>query len=453
MTYFNKILIANRGEIARRIIRTCKKLGIQTVAVYSEADANTPFVTEADEAYLIGPAQATKSYLNIDKILNVAKESGAEAIHPGYGFHSENHTFAKACKKDGLIFIGPEDHMIRLMGNKIEARRQMKKAGVPVVPGWDGQLESVDQAHSIAEKLGYPLMLKASAGGGGIGMKVVHNDKELESSFSSTKQTAKASFGDETIFLERFIKNARHIEVQVIADQNGNALHLFERECTIQRRNQKVIEESPSPFLTDKMRKDLCQTAVQGIKELGYTNAGTMEFIFDDDSGDYYFLEMNTRLQVEHPVTEEITGLDLVELQIKVAANTPLELVQEDIVQKGYTIEARIYAEDPVTYFPSPGLLKELKLPTHLGRFDFAYEEGNTVSPFYDPMIGKVIVSGKNRDETFIQLSSLLKEIKIKGITTNLSLFHDLLNESDFRIGNYTTNYLQRRNEERKIMK
>ncbi|MFB4162337.1 acetyl/propionyl/methylcrotonyl-CoA carboxylase subunit alpha [Alteribacillus sp. JSM 102045] len=446
MTYFKKILIANRGEIARRIIRTCNKNGIQTVAVYSDADAETPFVKEASEAYPIGASQANKSYLNINNILEVAKETGAEAIHPGYGFLSENPALARRCQEAGITFIGPDADMINLMGNKIEARRHMKKAGVPVVPGWDGQLESVEHAVSIAGDLGYPLMLKASAGGGGIGMHIIKDEEELKKCFSSAKQTASSSFGDDTVFLERFIRNARHIEVQVVADKEGNALHLFERECTIQRRNQKVIEESPSPFLNEDLRKKLCETAVTGVKEIGYTNVGTMEFIFDDDSGDFYFLEMNTRLQVEHPVTEEITGLDLVELQLKIAANKSLELTQEDITKNGYAIEGRVYAEDPTTYFPSPGKLKTLKFPEDVGRFDFAYEEGNTISPFYDPMVGKIIVHGKDRSETLDKLEIILDQFEIDGVTTNLSLFKELLKEPDFREGKYTTDYLQTRN-------
>ncbi|MCP3029805.1 acetyl-CoA carboxylase biotin carboxylase subunit [Halobacillus sp. A1] len=445
MTYFKKILIANRGEIARRIIRTCNSLGIETVAIYSDADADTPYVTEASEAHHVGASQANQSYLNIDKIIQVAKETGAEAVHPGYGFLSENTKFTKHCEEAGILFIGPDSEKIQLMGDKIEARRHMEKAGVPVVPGWDGKLESVEHALEVAEDLGYPLMLKASAGGGGIGMHVVRNEEELTKSFSSAKQTAGASFGDDTVFLERFIEHARHIEVQVAADNHGNTVHLFERECSIQRRNQKVIEESPSPFLDEALRKKLCETAVKGVKEIGYTNVGTMEFIFDDESGHFYFLEMNTRLQVEHPVTEEITGLDLVELQLKIAAGQEIGLTQEDITNNGYAIEARLYAEDPETYFPSPGKLTTLKLPENTGRFDFAYEEGNTVSPFYDPMVGKIIVHGKNRKEALDELDIIVDRIEVEGITTNLSLIKQLVNENDFRDGRYTTNYLQTR--------
>ncbi len=445
MSYFKKVLIANRGEIARRIIRTCHRLGIETVAVYSDADTDMPFVKEAGEAVHIGGSQAKQSYLNMDNVIKAAKETGADAIHPGYGFLSENTTFTKRCEDAGIVFIGPSAEKIQLMGDKIEARRHMQKAGVPIVPGWDGKLESVDHALDIAEELGYPLMLKASAGGGGIGMHIVYNKEDLTKRFSSAQQTAGASFGDDTVFLERFIENARHIEVQVVADHKGHTIHLFERECSIQRRNQKVIEESPSPFLTETLRRELCETAVTGVKEIGYTNAGTVEFIFDNDSGDYYFLEMNTRLQVEHPVTEEITGLDLVELQLKIAAGEDLGLTQEDIKNNGYAIEARLYAEDPATYFPSPGKLTKFKLPEGLGRFDFAYEEGNTVSPFYDPMIGKIIVHGADREEVLDGLGNVLNGMEIAGITTNLSLIKELVKEKDFREGNYTTNYLQTR--------
>ncbi|RKD71310.1 acetyl-CoA carboxylase biotin carboxylase subunit [Sinobaca qinghaiensis] len=445
MSYFKKVLIANRGEIARRIIKTCHRLGIETVAVYSDADADTPCVKEAGEARHIGGSQAKESYLNMEKIIQTAKDTGADAIHPGYGFLSENTKFTKLCEDAGITFIGPDAEKIQLMGDKIEARRHMQKAGVPVVPGWDGKLDSAEHALEIAEELGYPLMLKASAGGGGIGMHIVYNKEELTKSFSSAQQTAGASFGDDTVFLERFIEHARHIEVQIAADHKGHAIHLFERECSIQRRNQKVIEESPSPFLTEALRRKLCETAVTGVKEIGYTNAGTVEFIFDDETGDFYFLEMNTRLQVEHPVTEEITGIDLVELQLKIAAGEDIGFTQADIKHNGYAIEARLYAEDPDTYFPSPGKLTKLKLPEGIGRFDFAYEEGNTVSPFYDPMVGKIIVHGANREEALDWLDNVLDGIEIEGITTNLPLLKQLVNEKDFREGSYTTNYLQTR--------
>lgn len=446
MKYFNKVLIANRGEIARRIIRTCKQMGILTVSVYSEADADLPFVHESDEAVPIGQSQAKMSYLDIEKILDAAKKTHAEAIHPGYGFLSENPIFARRCEEEGIAFIGPHSTMIQSMGSKIEARQQMQAAGVPVVPGYDGKIETVEHALHIAESLGYPLMLKASAGGGGIGMQLVNNAEELQKVYSSTIQRANSFFGDGTVFLEKWIQNPRHIEVQVICDRHGNALHLFERECSVQRRNQKVIEESPSPFLNDELRHKLCETAVRGIKNIGYTNVGTMEFIFDN-AHNFYFLEMNTRLQVEHPVTEAVTGLDLVELQIKIAAGEQLLIKQEDVQQSGHAVECRLYAEDPETYFPSPGMIKQLKLPEQDVRLDFAVVEGNRVSPFYDPMIGKIITHGSNREDALKKMENSLKELNVDGITTNLPLLLHVLQNRDFQQGNYTTQLLNKMSE------
>lgn len=447
MSYFNKVLIANRGEIARRIISTCRKLGIKTVAVYSDADADAPFVKEADEAYFIGPAQAKKSYLDVESVLDAAKKSKAEAIHPGYGFLSENPDFVKACEDNDIVFIGPDYKTIDVMGRKIEARKYMRQAGVPIVPGWDGKLESADDALRIAEDLGYPLMLKASAGGGGIGMHVVHDEDELKKVFSSAKQRASSAFGDDSVFLERYIANARHIEVQVFGDHSGNAIHLFERECTIQRRNQKVVEESPSSFLNPELRKELCGKAVKGVKKIGYTNAGTMEFVVDDDTGEFYFLEMNTRLQVEHPVTEKVTGLDLVELQLKIAAGEELGIDQSEVRQKGYAIETRLYAEDPKTYFPSPGTISKLNLPKDEGRFDFAVEQGDAVTPFYDPMIGKIIAYGEDRAAGINSMERILDTIEVEGITTNLQLLKNIVKDRDFKIGKYTTSYLEEKQE------
>lgn len=441
MSYFKKILIANRGEIARRVIRTCKRLGIQTVAVYSEADALAPFVAEADEAVCLGPAQAKKSYLNIEKVIEAAKQTGADGVHPGYGFLSENAEFARRLEQEGITFIGPDARVIELMGSKIESRRQMQKAGVPVVPGWDGSLESVDEALTIAEQIGYPLMLKASAGGGGIGMTLVHNAEELQKAYATTQQRAASAFGDGTLFLEKFITNPRHIEVQVAGDAEGNVIHLFERECSVQRRNQKVVEESPSPFLDEETRQHLLETAVRGAKQIGYTTVGTMEFIFDDKKN-FYFLEMNTRLQVEHPVTEEITGIDLVELQLQTAAKKPLVLKQEDIQRNGHSIECRLYAEDPKTFFPSPGTVTRLVLPENDTRFDFAIEEGNAVTPFYDAMIGKIIVHGSTREEAIKKMNGVLETIKVEGITTNRELLQMIIQNSDFQRGQYTTRFL-----------
>ncbi len=441
MAYFKKVLIANRGEIARRIIRTCKKLGIDTVAVYSEADAEAPHVSEATEAVCIGPAQAKKSYLNVEKVIQVAKETKSDAIHPGYGFLSENPEFVRRCEEENIVFIGPSAETIRLMGSKLEARIQMQKAGVSVVPGTDKSIESIEEAIQIANDLGYPLMLKASAGGGGIGMQLVHNEDELQKVFDSTKQKANSFFNDGTVFLEKWISTPRHIEVQVVADAYGNVMHLFERECSVQRRNQKVIEESPSPFLDEALRNELLEAAIRGVKQIDYTNVGTMEFIFDGNKN-FYFLEMNTRLQVEHPVTEEITGLDLVELQLKIAAKERLTFTQDDITKTGHAIECRLYAEDPVTFFPSPGVISSLELPGDDVRYDFGFINGSAVTPFYDPMIGKIIVHGISRDDAICKMQKVLEEMDIQGVKTNLPLLEKIMKNEQFISGNYTTEFL-----------
>ncbi len=446
--FFKRVLIANRGEIARRIIRTCQRLGIETVAVYSEADAEMPFVKEATIAVCVGPAQAKKSYLDIDNIIQAAKETNADAIHPGYGFLSENATFVRRCEEEGITFIGPTAKSIELMGSKLEARSQMQKAGVPVVPGSEGRLNSIEEAVSLAEEIGYPLMLKASAGGGGIGMQLVHNADELAKAFDSTKQRAESFFGDGDLFLEKWIGNPRHIEVQIAADKQGNVIHLFERECSVQRRNQKVVEESPSPYLDEKRREELLQTAIRGVQHIGYTNVGTMEFIFDGEKN-FYFLEMNTRLQVEHPVTEEIIGLDLVELQLQLAAGERLPFQQQNITKNGHSIECRLYAEDPNTYFPSPGTIERLVLPEHT-RLDFAIEEGSQVSPFYDPMVGKIIVHGEDRNQAIEKMKEALEQLKVEGITTNLLLLYDIMENVSFKKGEYTTTFLDEFQKQRK---
>jgi len=443
MGYFEKILIANRGEIARRIIRTCKRMGIRTVAIYSEADADAPFVKEADESVCVGPAPARKSYLDIEKVIEAAKQSSASAIHPGYGFLSENASFIRRCEEEGITFIGPDSRVVEWMGSKIEARRQMQKAGVPVVPGWDGSLESEEEALLAAEKLGYPLMLKASAGGGGIGMQLVKNAEELKSAFSATRQKANAFFGDGTLFLEKWIESPRHIEVQVACDHAGNVIHLFERECSVQRRNQKVVEESPSPFLDERTKEKLFETAVKGLKQLGYKNVGTMEFIFDENRN-FYFLEMNTRLQVEHPVTEAITGLDLVELQIRLTAKENLPFRQENIRRSGHAIECRLYAEDPRTFLPSPGVIRHLSLPEKDVRLDFGVVEGSVVSPYYDPMIGKIITYGRDREDAMQKMIKALDQIRVEGVTTNISLLQSIVKHPDFQQGNYHTGFLEK---------
>lgn len=441
MAYFKKVLIANRGEIARRIISTCTRLGIETVAVYSEADAESPHVSEATEAVCIGPAQVKMSYLDIENIIQAAKETKADAIHPGYGFLSENPLFVQRCQEEKIIFIGPSAESMRIMGSKLEARNQMVKAGVKVVPGTDKSLESIEEAIIVAEQLGYPLMLKASAGGGGIGMQLVQNQAELTKFFEGTKQKALSFFNDGTVFLEKWISNPRHIEVQIAADAYGNVVHLFERECSIQRRNQKVVEEGPSPFLNDALRDELVEAAIRGAKQIGYTNVGTMEFIFDGEQN-FYFLEMNTRLQVEHPVTEELTGLDLVELQLQIAANDKLPMTQEGISKNGHAIECRLYAEDPVTFFPSPGVISKLILPKKGVRLELGVMEGSVVSPFYDPMIGKIIVHGITRQAAITNMQRVLEEFDIEGIKTNLPLLKQIMKDAQFNSGNYTTEFL-----------
>lgn len=441
---FNKILIANRGEIARRIIKTCHQLGIDTVAIYSEADQAAPFVKDATEAVLIGPAQAKESYLDIDKVIQAAKETNADAIHPGYGFLSENPKFVERCENEGITFIGPSAKAMQLMGDKLTARETMAKAGVPVVPGSENSLETIDDALTIAEKIGYPLMLKASAGGGGIGMKLIDGDAELKKHFETIKQQANNFFNDDTVFIEKFITNPHHIEVQIAADHLGETMHLFERECSVQRRHQKVIEEAPSPFINDATRQKLHETAVKGAKSIGYKNLGTMEFIFDGE-GNFYFLEMNTRLQVEHPVTEKITNQDLVAWQIKIAANENLPLSQDEITQEGHAIECRICAEDPHTFFPSPGTINTLEIDESLARYDFGVVSGSVVSPFYDSMIGKMITYGATREDAIEHALKAIKATTIEGIKTNLPLQQAILQDEVFKSGVYTTNFLTER--------
>lgn len=439
---FKKILIANRGEISSRIIRTCKKLQINTVAVFSEADIDMPYVKEADEAVLIGPPPVAQSYLNVEKILSVAKELQVDAIHPGYGFLSENGEFARRCKENGIIFIGPDSEVITLMGSKINSRKKMEEAGVPVVPGNSKGISSLHEARSIASDIGYPVMLKASAGGGGIGMSLIFSPEELDKSFESIRTRSKNYFGDDSVFLEKYIENPRHIEVQLAADHHGNIVHLFERECSVQRRNQKIIEESPSPFLNEAKRQELFQAAIQGARAIGYQNAGTMEFIFDQQ-GNFYFLEMNTRLQVEHPVTEAITGLDLVEWQIRIAAGEPLPAAQEAIQRQGHAMECRVYAEDPVHFFPSPGTIDKLTWPGQGVRIDAAIKRGSVISSYYDPMIAKMIVHGNDREAAINQMEAALSRTEITGIKTNIPVLHKVLQNKRFREGNYSTQLIQ----------
>ncbi|PLR97392.1 acetyl-CoA carboxylase biotin carboxylase subunit [Bacillus sp. T33-2] len=440
-----KILIANRGEIALRIIRTCHRMGIETVAVYSDADKELPFVTEAGSAFRIGEPPVQKSYLNAEAIISIAKVEQADGIHPGYGFLSENADFAKKAAEAGLTFIGPDPGTIEKMGDKILARKTMQEAGVPVVPGSDNGVLSVDEAVMLAQSIGYPVMLKASGGGGGIGMVLCENEQALAKHYQSTRARAKAYFGTDLVFIEKYIKNARHIEVQIFADRHGNYVHLFERDCSIQRRHQKVIEEAPSPFLSEQTRNKIYNTAVLAAKAVGYVNAGTVEFIVDENEN-FYFLEMNTRLQVEHPVTEEITGLDLVKWQILAARGERLPLLQQDIERKGCSIEFRLYAEDPVTFLPSPGSLSVFSWEETEGvRVDYGYKGGSAVTPFYDPMIAKCIMNGSSREEALDRASQFFQSLALEGIKTNAPLFKDILNEPDFIAGTYTTAYLSER--------
>jgi len=440
---FKKVLIANRGEIARRVIRTCKRLNVLTVAVYSEADAESLHVKEADEAFCIGKPPVAQSYLNIDRILEVAKESGAEAVHPGYGLLSENAEFAKRCTEAGLVFIGPSADVIASMGSKLEARKTMKAAGVPIVEGVETPVKDVTEAIEIAARLGYPIMLKASAGGGGIGMQLVENAEELAKAFEGNQKRAQSFFGDGTMYMERFIANPHHVEVQIIADHDGNVVPLFERECSIQRRNQKVVEEAPSPFISEETRKSMLDASVKAVQHIGYVNAGTIEYLVDAEQN-FYFLEMNTRLQVEHPVTEEITKLDLVEEQLKIAAKQPLAFTRDSIQRKGHAIEVRIYAENPSTFFPSPGTITAFELPTGDGiRHECGVEAGTSVTPFYDPMISKLVVWGETRAIACERLIEALKAYKVEGIQTNIPMLLKTVTHEQFLKGYTTTKFVE----------
>ena len=442
---FKKILIANRGEIAVRIIRACREKGIKSIAVYSDVDRASLHVRKADEAYAIGPAPASESYLNIEKLLDVAKQSGAEAVHPGYGFLSENPRFAQACCDAGVKFIGPSASSMEMMGSKTRARQEMEKAGIPFVPGTARGLRSAEEATQVAERIGYPVMLKAAAGGGGKGMRLVENRGDLASALESAQSEAQRAFGDSEVYIEKYIANPRHIEMQVLADEHGNVVWLGERECSIQRRHQKVLEEAPSPIVDDDMRRRMGEVAVRVAKTAGYTNAGTVEFLVDQKKN-FYFLEMNTRLQVEHPVTELITGLDLVHLQIDIASGSPLPFLQEDVRLRGHAIECRIYAEDPDNnYFPSPGKITLLLAPSGPGiRRDSGMYEGWTVPIDYDPLLAKLIGYGTDRNQAIGRLVRALNEYFVGGIKTNISLFRGILRDPDFQSANFDTGYLER---------
>lgn len=442
---FKKILIANRGEIAIRITRGCRELGIATVAVFSEADRDSLHVFLADEAYHIGPAPSKESYLNFRKIIEVAKQSGADAIHPGYGFLSENPVFVRACREAGITFIGPTPENMEVMGDKLSAKALMRKANVPLVPGSEGGVETLEEARAVVRQIGYPVIIKASAGGGGKGMRVVRADAELESAFRACRSEGQNYFANPTVYIERFINDPKHIEIQVFGDTHGNVVHLFERECSVQRRHQKIIEESPSPSVPNDVRLKLGEAAVRAAKSINYVGAGTIEFIFDNQTKEFFFMEMNTRLQVEHPITEQVTGIDLVKEQIWVAKGHPLSFKQSDVKQKGHAIEARICAEDPVTYKPNPGTIRACRHPQGpFVRIDSYAYPGYEVPIYYDPMIAKVITWGDTREEAIDRMGRALSEFVLTGIKTNIVLHKTILKHPKFLDGTYTTQFIEK---------
>ncbi|GAB6183284.1 acetyl-CoA carboxylase biotin carboxylase subunit [Thermodesulfovibrio hydrogeniphilus] len=450
MELFKKILIANRGEIAVRIIRACRELGIKTVVVYSEADKDSLHVKLADEAICIGPANPAQSYLNITAILSAADITDAEAIHPGYGFLSENAQFAEACINSGITFIGPTPENIRIGGDKIKARQILKKKGVPVVPGSDGPVTSEETCMKVIKKIGLPVILKASAGGGGRGMRIVTEEKDIEQAFFMAQREALAAFGNGELYIEKYFPKVRHIEIQILSDKQGNIIHLGERDCTIQRRHQKLLEEAPSPVLNEKLRKKIGEYATKAAKALKYKNAGTFEFIVDDELNPY-FIEINTRVQVEHPVTEEITDIDIIKEQIKIAKGLPLSIKQSQIKFKGHAIECRINAEDPEKFTPSPGIIEFLHLPGGPGiRVDSYLYDGCKVSPYYDSLVAKVIAKGTNRQEAIVRMKRALEETIISGIKTNIPFFLKLLQHPDFIKGKFFTNFIQNMNNNEK---
>ncbi|HSV02091.1 MAG TPA: acetyl-CoA carboxylase biotin carboxylase subunit, partial [Phenylobacterium sp.] len=439
---FEKILIANRGEIALRVHRACKEMGIATVAVHSEADAGAMWVRLADESVCIGPAPAAKSYLNIPSIIAAAEITGAQAIHPGYGFLSENARFAEIVNAHGFTFIGPKPEHIRMMGDKITAKQAVKDVGIPVVPGSDGAVTSESQAFAAARKIGFPVLIKAAAGGGGRGMKVARTEADLAEAVSTARAEARAAFGDDAVYMERYLQTPRHIELQVIADAYGAVCHLGERDCSLQRRHQKVLEEAPSPVIDAAARARIGKVVVDAIKAIGYLGVGTIEFLYEN--GEFFFIEMNTRLQVEHPVTEAITDIDLVREQIRIAAGEPLSFRQEEIVFEGHAIECRINAENPRTFAPSPGTVSDFHAPGGLGvRLDSALYAGYTIPPYYDSLVGKLIVHGRDREECIARMCRCLSEIVVAGIDTNIPLFQELLVNPDIVRGDYNIHWLE----------
>ena len=439
---FDKILIANRGEIALRVHRACKEMGISTVAVHSEADTGAMWVRLADESVCIGPAPAAKSYLNIPSIIAAAEITGAQAIHPGYGFLSENARFAEIVAAHGFTFIGPTAEHIKMMGDKITAKQAVKDAGIPVVPGSDGAVTTEEEAFEAAKKIGFPVLIKAAAGGGR-GMKVAQTEEDLYEAVSTARAEAKAAFGDDAVYMERYLQTPRHIEIQVIADKFGNVCHLGERDCSLQRRHQKVLEEAPSPVIDAAARAKIGKVVVDAIKAIGYLGVGTIEFLYEN--GEFFFIEMNTRLQVEHPVTEAITGIDLVREQIRIAAGLPLSFKQEDVVFEGHAIECRINAENPKTFAPSPGLVTDFHAPGGLGvRLDSALYAGYSIPPYYDSLVGKLIVHGRDREECIARVNRCLNEMVVGGIETSIPLFQELLHQPDFLTGDYNIHWLER---------
>ncbi len=441
---FAKILIANRGEIAVRVIRACREMGIETVAVYSEADRDSLHVRLADESVCIGPASSRESYLSVPRVISAAEITGADAVHPGYGFLSENSQFAEACEASGVVFIGPPADSIRVMGDKSEAKRSMKAAGVPILPGSDGILESLDDAVAVAEKIGFPAILKARDGGGGKGMRVVESAADLGRQFQMASAEAEASFASGALYMERFLTHPRHIEIQLAADQHGNVVHLFERDCSAQRRHQKLVEEAPAPGIPPKVRKAMGKVACDGARKIGYHSVGTMEFLYQD--GDFYFMEMNTRLQVEHPVTELVTGIDLVKLQIRIAAGEPLGMKQRDIELTGHAMECRINAESPYANFrPSPGTVRDLHFAGGPGiRVDSHVYSGYVISPHYDSMIGKLIAFGKDRKECIARMRRALAETEVEGIDTTIPYHLEIMAHPDFVKGGIDTSFVGR---------
>ncbi len=441
---FKKVLIANRGEIACRVIWACRELGIKTVAVHSEADRDALHVRFADEAVCIGPPPSAQSYLNIPQIIAAAEITNVDAIHPGYGFLSENAHFAEVCRECNITFIGPSPEVIRMMGDKAEAKRTMKAAGAPVTPGSEGLIEDEEAAIKEAERIGYPVLIKATAGGGGRGMRVAYNRDELLNAYNTARAEAEAAFKNSGVYLEKYIANPRHIEIQVLGDNYGAVIHLGERECSIQRRHQKLIEESPSPAVSYELRQEMGRVAVEACKRIGYSNAGTIEFLLDED-GKFYFMEMNTRIQVEHPVTEMVTISDLVAAQIRIAAGEELNQTQDQLIFVGHAIECRINAEDPVTFTPSPGRITTLNLPSGAGvRVDTAIYDGYFVPPYYDSLIAKVIVHSRSRDRAIARMRRALESMVVEGVKTTIPLHLKILNDPDFIAGNFSTRFMDR---------